>query len=356
MELRLLHNYTTITSKTLASVNTPLIEAAWQISVPRLAYHHPCLMDAILAVSALHLRSLEPDDQSLVRAFHGYMASSLSSYTACLQAGVTASNAEALFTTSALIAFQASATRRFMNEPSASPDEFGYESYTLPVQWFHSFQGVKTVVLASWKWLRDSEAVRPIIAAQPALALDLNPSQSAIFSQLLDGLDEQLAALDESARADTRQAYEQSVAYLNWAHARPDKSRVVGFPATVSRRFIALIDAQDPRALAIIACFFAMTRAVDESWWLRGVARKEVEGIMTLLPVEWWPRLEWAVRVVQHEGLLDEAVWGDWEGTRVTEEEEGKVVAEYVDVSEHIDLLAQFDPAVTEGTAYSGMT
>lgn len=339
MELRLLHNYTTLTAKTLAAVNTPLAEAAWQISVPGLAFSHPCLMDAILAVSALHLRTLQPSDSSLIRVFHGYMASSLSQYTQCLAAGVTASNAEALFVTSALIAFQTSATRRFMNEPH-SADDFGHEPYTLPVQWFHAFQGVKTVVLASWKWLRDSARVRPIIQAQPALALDLHPTHAAFFSRLLDGLDEDLATLEPRDREETRRAYEHAVAYLNWAHAKPDRSRIVGFPATVSRRFIALLDGRDPRALLILANFFAMTRAVEDAWWLVGVAKKEVCGIMGLLPQEWWGRMDWAVRVANHEGEVDEEVWGR-EGAPVREEG--------FDVSEHIELFMQSEEGEGEG-------
>lgn len=350
MELRLLHNYTTFTSKTLAAVNTPATEAAWQVSVPNLAFSCPCLMDAILAVSALHLRSMQPQDTSLVRAFHGYMASSLSQYTQSLADGVNAFNAEALFTTSALIAFQASASRRFMNEDGM--DEFGAEGYTLPVQWFHSFQGVKTVVLASWRWLRVSEQVRPIIQAQPALALDLKPSRAAFFGSLLDGLDEQLEGLSEPAKSETRQAYEHSVAYLNWAHQKPERSRILGFPATVSRRFIQLIGSQDSRALMIIASFFAMTRAVDDAWWLTGVAKKEVTGIMSLLPSECWPKLEWAVRVAHHDGALDEEVWGDcWHSGEQPNKEEGFGG----DVSKHIDILARIDPDQLMGGAYSGI-
>lgn len=339
MELRLLHNYTTLTSKTIAAVNTPSAEAAWQISVPELAFSHPCLMDAILAVSALHLRTLQPSDTSLIRVFHGYMASSLSQYTQCLAAGVTASNAEALFTTSALIAFQTSASRRFMNEPH-SPDNFGYEPYTLPVQWFHAFQGVKTVVLASWKWLRDSARVRPIIQAQPALALDMHPAETAFFAGLLSGMDEDIAALDPRDRDETRRAYEHAVAYLNWAHAKPERSRIVGFPATVSRRFIALLDGHDPRALLILANFFAMTRAVEDAWWLEGVARKEVAGIMSLLPPEWWGRMDWAVRVANHVGVMDEELWGTcWNGEGVPPREEGSGK----DISEHIELFMQIE-------------
>jgi hypothetical protein len=340
LELRLLHHFTVLTSKTLADVNTPATNEAWQIAVPSMAFDAPCLMDAVLAVSALHLRALNPDDRGLVRASHGYMASALSQYSSCLMSGVTASNAEALFVTSTLIAFQEAASRRFQNDDREDKD--GQEGYTLPLQWFHSFQGVKVVVLASWKWLRESERVRPIIQARPAVALDLNPAQPKFFGFLLEGLNEQLEVLEESRRMETRQAYEHSVAYLNWVHQKPERARIMGFPAVVSRRFVEMIGEKDPRMLVIISCFFAMTRVVDDVWWLQGIAKNEACGIMTLLPVDWQNKMDWAIRVARHEGPMDEDTWGDsWpkDGLSKAEDDIG-------DLHSHIDILANLTPSL----------
>lgn len=166
------------------------------------------------------------------------------------------------------------------------------------------------MVLTSWRWLRSSPHVRPIIAAQPALSKDIFVMAPEPFSHLLDDLPAQLAPLSNAEAAEIRQSYEHSIAYLNWAHSKPEKARILGFPATVSRRFIKLIDEKDPRALSIIASFFAMTRAIDDAWWLEGVAKKEVAGIMSLLDPKWWPKLDWAVRVANHVGPLTDEVWG----------------------------------------------
>jgi Fungal specific transcription factor domain len=340
LELQLLHNYTVMTSKTLAAVNTPATHETWQVTVPSMAFETPCLMDALLAVSALHLRALSPNDPSFVRASHGYMASALSQYSSCLRKGVSAAKAEALFTTSALIAFQASASRRFQNEDRGAQVEDS--GYTLPTQWFHSFQGVKAVVLATWKWLRESERVRPIIQAQPALALELNPQQPKFFGPLLEGLNDQLEQTEHCKRIETRRAYEHSVAYLNWAHQKPDRNRILGFPATVSRRFVELIDQHDPRALVIISCFFAMIKVVDDIWWLQGVAKMEVSGISSLVPVEWRSKMDWAVRVSHHEGPMDEDTWGD----RLPFDDPMNADEVAGDLHAHIDILAQLTPSV----------
>jgi hypothetical protein len=337
MEMRLLHHYTARTAKTLAANTTTVTQETWQITVPSMAFESPCLMDAVLAVAALHLRVQDPNDQSLYRASHGYMASAISQYLSCLKDGVRASNADALFTTSALIAFQASALRRFQEQ-----DRKAGEGYALPTAWFHAFQGVKTVVLASWMWLRDSERVQPIIQAQPALALQFKSDKPRFFDFLLDELAEDLEVTEDGIREETRQAYEHAVAYLNWAHPKPNRARVLGFPATVSSRLVKLIDQHDPRALVIISCFFAMTKIVDDVWWLEGVAAYEVDGIRTLVPEKWGQKMEWPIRVVHHRGPMDDEVWGGprtSSPTETTDDEDG-------DLRTHIDILASLTPAL----------
>lgn len=319
-----MHHYTALTSSTFSDIKAQKV--AWQVDIPALAYDAQYLMDAILAVSALHMRTLNPDDHSLVRASHGYMASALAQYSSLLCNGASELNAEALFSTAALIAFQSSASRRF-DDPDTD--------YAPPLSWFHSFQGVKTVVMASWQWLRNSSRVHPIISGQPALNLNLDPDRTSFFAPLLAGMDEQIADEPEAQRMETKRSYEHSVAYLNWAHQTPQRERILGFAATVSRRFIDLIAQHDPRALVIAACFFALTKLVDDVWWLQGVAKREVHGIFGLLPPEWWGRMEWPLRIANHEGEMSDQVWGvSWSGQSEIKEEEG-------DIKAHIDMLAE---------------
>ncbi|RAL61677.1 hypothetical protein DID88_002745 [Monilinia fructigena] len=332
LELKLMHHYTATTSKTLS--NDESQEAAWSINVPAIAYNYPFLMDAILAVSALHLRILQPEDRSLVRASHSYMASAIAQYSSLLNRGASESNAEALFCTAALIAFQASASRCVENGIDGDFDS----GYVFPLAWFHSFQGVKTVVITSWQWLRNSEKIYPIINGQPPLVLDPDPERRGFFAPLLEGLEHEPISADAARDADTKRAYKHAVDMLNWAHQKPERARILGFAATVSRRYIELLRQLDPRALVIAACFFAMTRIVDDIWWLQGVAKREVTGICSLLPEEWWPKMDWPMRIANSEGMLDEDTWGAcWhsEGTPKPEEGfNGSLVS-------HIDMLAQ---------------
>jgi hypothetical protein len=320
-----MHHFTALTSQTLSDIEAQ--KFAWQVEIPSIAYDSQHVMDAILAVSALHLRSLNPDDAIVLRASHSYMASSIRQYSAMLNSGVSALNAEALFATAALIAFQASASRYFENKEGP---------YQLPLAWFHAFQGVKAVVMASWQWIRTSEKIFPIINGQPALALDPDPERRLFFSVLLSGLDDELESMPDMLRPATKQAYEHAISFLNWAHFRPVRARILGFAAAVSRRFVELLNQHTPRALVIVACFFALTKKVENVWWLQGVAAREVNGIFSLLPPEWWDKMEWAMMIVNHVGPIDESLWGVTDDERIL-----KIEEEAPPVHSHIDILAQ---------------
>lgn len=316
LELRLLHHFTTTTSKTLFT-QSPTTEHVWQCAVPQMAFDgKDYLMDAILSVAALHLRTQDPNDKALVRASHAYAASTLAEYCASLGRGITADNAEALFLTATLITFQSTASRIFAKD-DGDGDGDGSEAstrYTLPMPWFHAFQGVKTIVASSWQWIRNSHVVKAVIDSQPSFHLDLNPrGPKSFFGHLLDGLDDELA--DESCHqiTATSQAYSHAVSVLNWAHKNMYAPATLAFPASVSRRFVELVEEKRPRALAILCCFFALLKRMDNVWWLGDVARREVMGLVSLFESgsAWWRHLEWPVRIAHWDGsAIPSDVWG----------------------------------------------
>ena len=305
LELRLLHHFTTSTSKTLFT-NSPTTEDIWQRAVPQMAFGgRNYLMDAILSVASLHLRSQNPDDKALVRASHAYAASTLAEYCATLERGITADNAEALFLTASLIAFQSTASRIFIKDDAGTDNTDSTSRYTLPMPWFHAFQGVKTVVATSWQWIRNSDIVKAVIDSQPSFQLDLNPlGPNSFFGHLLDGVEEELANESRDHFQSTSHAYSHAVSVLNWAHKNIYAPATLAFPASVSRRFVDLVEEKRPRALAILACFFALLKRMNDVWWLDDVARREVMGLVSTFEPgsSWWKHLEWPVRIALWDG------------------------------------------------------
>ncbi|KAK4188555.1 sterol uptake control protein 2 [Podospora australis] len=396
LELRLMHQYTAMTCKTF-TFTAPVTEEIWKITVPNLAFSgSQHLADSILAVAALHLRSITPNDKELVRASHAYMAASLAEYSAALTKGINHTNAESLFLTSALIAFQSTATRVFMKDEGFSigagqnangdPKQPAQQPgcYAIPFSWFHSFQGVKAITAASWQYLRASPVVTQVINSQAVLQLDFRTGPETFFGHLLEGLEDELATMSREPAPEmpsgglpnpippseqqnrkaaspelisaTRQAYQHSIAVLNWAHKIPHKGAPLAFPATVSKRFIELLEERRPRALAILASFFALLKSLDGIWWLQGMARREVLGVVSLFNSDffgpdayrkWWPHLEWAMRIALYDhdgrGPIPAEVWGsDWyaeEAALAEGQEHGNYFG-------HIELLSQMGSAV----------
>jgi hypothetical protein len=340
-----MHHYTSETCKTF-TFTAPVTEGLWKTTVPQMALNGARhLLDAVLAVSALHLRSLYPEDKELVRASHSYMAASLANYKDALSAGIDATNAEALFLTSTLIVNQSTATRIFGEDEQTE--------YEIPLSWFHAFQGVKTVIANSWQYLRLSPIATQIINSQAVLQLDLSAGENSFFGHLLEGLDDDLKALPQDDQIDsTRQAYHHAVAVLNWAHKIPHKGAPLSFPATVSRRYVELLERKEPRALAILSCFFALLRSLDGVWWLHGLASREVLATVSLFTsgslgpgtyARWAPHLDWALRIATWDssvgGAIPPDVWGaDWLA------EEAKLVSgggAYESYVKHIELLSE---------------
>ncbi|KAI1269214.1 hypothetical protein F5Y18DRAFT_423458 [Xylariaceae sp. FL1019] len=353
LELRLLHHYITVTSETLA-ISSPvstISEKIWRETVPHLAFSGAgYVADALLAVAALHMRSINPRDREVVQAGHSYMASTLSEYGASLREGITEINAESLFLTAALIAFQSTASRIFAREDVSEPNNV----YSLPMAWFHSFQGVKAVVAASWMWLRNSSIVIPIIESQPALNLDLS-GDLTFFSDLMVGVEEEVQKFEAdnlTTQMSTRMAYQHAIAVLDWAHKIPHTGAPLVFLATVSRRFVELLETRRPRALAILASYFALLKCLDNVWWLKGVARREIMGIVSLFnpdDEEWWPRLQWPLRIALHDDpIIPPQVWGaDFlADARVLEQtnQNGGFVSHIELVSEMFSSMPQADP------------
>lgn len=373
MELRLMHQYTYVTSKTLLT-NSPVADDIWQRAVPQMAFAgrgRTYLADAVLSVAALHLRSQAPDDKALAHASHAYTASTLAEYCASLDRGITADNAEALFLTATLIAFQSVASRIFARDDAETDhqqqqqqggDAAAYAAgggggplppgvsaasryYALPLPWFHAFQGVKTVVASSWMWLRTSSVVKTVIDSQPSLQLDLDPlAPDSFFGHLLDGLaDDELAREPPALAQATSQCYSHAVCVLNWAHRSAQPAAALAFPATVARRFIELVELRRPRALAIIACFFALLKRLDGVWWLHDVARREVMGLVGLFETGsmWWRHLEWPIRIALWDGgdKIPPDVWGvDWDAEAARSAANGRHHDGFVN---HIELVAE---------------
>jgi len=106
--------------------------------------------------------------------------------------------------------------------------------------------------------------------------------QASHFAYLFGGLE------DQNLSRQDLETYHGAVQYLDLAyklhqqcHDRPTVQRhLLAFPGKLSKAFV-LLEICDPRALVITAHFFTLFKFVDDIWYLQGVPRREVLGILS---------------------------------------------------------------------------
>ncbi|KAJ5685764.1 hypothetical protein N7536_008383 [Penicillium majusculum] len=300
MEMRLMYHCTAVTCGMATIIEDTREWRIWSMDVPSLAFlggpSNP-LIDLLLATSASHLGSLNPDDPSLRLASSYYLCLGLEKFNnMLLQANEE--NSPILFISSVLVALSVLHSRQEQRFDA---------QFSVPTDWFRALQGVGSVASITRAWIQNSR-FEPLLlekkSSLPCGAIGTN----FLFAELLSGLDNDSIDRKEIA------TYELAVGHLGWSYgcyiAGEQKStvrrKIISFPAVVPARFIELLEARDPRSLAITAYFFGLTVILDEVWWMRGVAKREILGIMTLVPEEWkwamaWPLLQIGSDFETHE-------------------------------------------------------
>lgn len=150
--------------------------------------------------------------------------------------------------------------------------------------------------------------LRSRIASLLALDWDLLPSYTDFRYTPQVGLslpfDFLLSALRfEDHDPDTIKTYQYAVTCLNLLDTATVMREVMRFPAMVPRRFVELVAAEDPRALTIVGYFFMLLGRNHSPWWLRRRLKSDFIALIKLLPEEWRPKMDWAVREFGHANL-----------------------------------------------------
>lgn len=320
LELQLMHHYCSSAALTFPSSSIQLARNLWTVDAVRLAFKHEFLLNAIFAIAALHLLRGFPNSPRFLDDIHLQAASltqpeidldtaqlaKINSFYLDLAvkqqreevAHITPANANALVFASILISYQG--LKLLPGEPSALP-----QPYSLPIQWLRIVRGISDVTGVAGR-IGEPEPVVPHMLrvhgepdfSDPAAFFD--PENRAKFRHLVD-FDN-----DRDIDAENRDAYEKAVAYIGrLANAINDGQPpraifrlVLGFAILTPPRFTTCVEAQEPRALIILAHYFALAKSVDDHWIFAGLADREVVGIRDLVPANWQNYMEWPLRML----------------------------------------------------------
>ena len=111
--------------------------------------------------------------------------------------------------------------------------------------------------------------------------------------------------------AKDQEAYEITVSYIGgiWiAMKGPETSAEIGrrlilFPFVVQSQFIDLIEDQQPRALAVLAHYFALLASFRSVWWIGDTGRREVQALNTVLSGKWHDLMSRPLNIIGEQTL-----------------------------------------------------
>ncbi|PSN61799.1 hypothetical protein BS50DRAFT_503938 [Corynespora cassiicola Philippines] len=258
----------------------------------------PFLLLQILAMSARHLSILRPFQRDIYREqARTLQKSALLVYTSTVRE-VTPENCAALLVFSSVLAVQ-----RLADAESA------YESKTdvfldrMRV-FIDSMQGARLVARCAWPSLCQTKLGPILQTAQgyPKARKDSGKECEMLFS-LIGNED-----IDERCS----KAYQEAIDLLQWCFDVAGTSKrqmgntgiIFAWPATVSEKFVHLLESRTPEALIILAFYGRLLHQYQNVWFVGRTGERLIEHITTYLGPSWSSWLAWPSRSLASDPML----------------------------------------------------
>lgn len=375
---KLIHHYTAVAIANISSAHTPQSKSLWTAAIPRLAFASPVVFHALLAVSALHLSFLLPNEHDLAQASLKHHTRALSLQRKALT-NVTPMNAEPILAASVLLG-----THAWLSSHITDAED-GEDKYEIPIRTYRMIRGVGTLssqiapllpfnspddwynntssridqVLPSlnpedhitpWlnpakdsvEWYVDPES--PTLSSHPPPAQQRSPSRQAFLLEAQQDLSRLFTAFSEDP-APPQEAFTYRLALVELSTlysviASPSHSfsiteahrRILNFPLRLPKNFLDALEKERPIAIALLARSLALMCVVggEDAWWIFGagvgedgqgvketVPAREVRGLASLVSEEWKWVMEWPLKVVNGEMKIKSQVCKEWKWVMV---------------------------------------
>lgn len=321
LELRLQHNYIDQVAEQFYFTQGGEVKSAWLREVPKLALQYENVLYTMLAISATNLLRSDPENPILHAARQHYLVMSLSEHGRAIDRLTdNDQSVDAACFASLLILINSFAMlhERDHNTTSIVP------SYFPPMSWFEMGRGAFTITSymldrertraqadpgASTQSIASSPAAR-VIVAPPVFwedpTLFQEPNRRAFQGILTQSIH---PSGDGEWDALTQETYEKTLSYIGAIHIAIQSSeppfsicrRIQYFPMWIPGQFIEFVRELRPRALVMLAHFFAMVVQIRTAvWWIGDTGQKEIRAIQRVLPERWQHLMIWPMMVL-HE-------------------------------------------------------
>jgi hypothetical protein len=301
-ELKLLHHYNIFTAREILTSGDEIGEEAWIKAVPRQAFSNDALLFTMFALSALHMTEFEPDEEDIIQIHRRYLAMALAEHKKDVL-DLNQTNFDAVLLTSSLLRITLFAMLR---ERPLTP-------YAPPIQWLEMTRGAMNLFRESWKWVeKDETSMAFRLTQRMPIVWDEEGKFAASNREGLEHLlhrDEEDIA-NEPWPPDVMEAYETTVSYIGCILiAMKDKAmlgevrrRLVIFPYIVRSKYIELVKDRKPRALTVLAYYFALVAQFGSSvWWIGGSGVREVRALEGALQGKWHEHMAWPLQQVSEQ-------------------------------------------------------
>ncbi|KAF9700669.1 hypothetical protein EKO04_001883 [Ascochyta lentis] len=358
LDMELLHHYKTFTWQTLTVRDDPVVVSLHRDSIPRLSLSQPHLLHALLSIAASHSNALAPCKQIESQALF-YRQRTFAEYSKVLQ-NITADNYESVLITGMLL----------LSLISPPEENAGDDSRYLI--WMDSFlkmsEGLR--ILASLRWAAGIEklSVYPLICRElrtlppppflyssddrflhtrvgavgttpdhpnpPSTYYMKHSEASPVFlpPSLLELLTSLSNAEFSSGPIDLHgntlypvlHALSPIFLSLYYFHLNPDFFvRIFVFCSFLMPDFLLLVKNREPRALVLVAWWFALAGLAPRGWWIGKSVERVVEAVGRIVTEKGdqvtrraFKGVEDIVRILEREGseAAAKSVFHEWTG------------------------------------------
>ncbi|CAD6449403.1 0d7cdde0-28ae-462f-a86f-f7fb82b723fa [Sclerotinia trifoliorum] len=324
LEFRLFQHFVNVTD--VSQVVSVCKISLWVI---QLACRHRSIMDALLGVSAFHLRSsfssasspfptsTIPEskfERDVVRASHHYMGRAIAAHRRLVvEEGVTERTGDAVLGSCLFIMYHAAGSQKFLGHAHPSTvslnENIDAQNFRVPLHWFVPMKSLKNMMNLAGTYVRD-EGMRAQIEWEEAsfrviLQNETSPDPEndhpTIFNFLFDDL---------SFDAPDYKIYALCANYLNIIGGGKIAKFILKFPALVPLRFVELLKERDMRVMGIVGYFLMLMKRADiekKLWWMTGAVENDWVGMKHAFERDelWKKRMEWARREIERGEVID---------------------------------------------------
>lgn len=298
LELRLMTNFIDRVAQPFGLPQSNGVTSAWTKDVPKLALECENVLYGVLSLSATNLLRDEPTDAVLLAARQNYLVLALGAQRRAVDS-LNNLGVEAACFTSLMILINSFA---MLHERIHDP-------YTPPMPWLEMGKGAGSII----RFLLDinqniyATRVKKVIESPPYIWDDPTVSGEANRREFMGVLSRSLAS-EDIWDDETLNAYETTLGYIGSIHKSIQRGeptfavckRIICFPMYIPPRFIDFVQEERPRALVVLAHFFAVVAQVKHPvWWIGDAGPKEIRAIRDVLPRQWWGQMIWPLAMAE---------------------------------------------------------